>query len=455
MILALLATAVLAAGPDAHDATPSSAARAELAAGMEAMRAQRADEALTHYRRCLELDPKQADCHWEIGWVYWTRGDWNQVVGHWREVRSLRPDHPDLGKHLPTAEDHLASLEAIRELGRRAPETVRPPVPEGRTVRIRAVGDIMLGTDFPAGHLPPDDGAGLLSDVGDWLRDADLTFGNLEGPLCDGGTTRKCGESGNCYAFRTPTRYADHLVAAGFDLLSTANNHAGDFGQECRHQTEKALAQRGIAFSGRPGTIAVREVDGVKVAMIGFHTSRNSHYVNDHDTAAALVSALAAEHDLVIVSFHGGAEGQKALRVPDAMETFFGEKRGHLRAFARAVVEAGADLVLGHGPHVPRGLELIDGRLVAYSLGNFATYGRFSLSGHLSTSLVLEAVLDHEGRLVSGRILPVRQVGKGIPKRDAEGTAIDLIRELSEADFGERAPVIAQDGTFVPRGAAR
>lgn len=447
MILALLASAVLAAQPGT--------AAAELAAGMEAMRAQRADEALGHYRRCLELEPDQADCHWEIGWVYWTRGDWNQVVSHWRQVRSLRPDHPDLQKHLPTAEGHLASLEAIRRQGERAPESVRPPVPEGRTLRIRAVGDIMLGTDFPAGHLPPDDGAHLLTDVADWLRDADLTFGNLEGPLCDGGATRKCGDSGNCYAFRSPTRYADHLVTAGFDLMSTANNHAEDFGVECRIQTEEALALRGIASSGRPGTLAVREVDGVRVAMIGFHTSRNSHYVNDHETAAALVGALAAENDLVIVSFHGGAEGQKALHVPDEMETFFGEQRGHLREFARVVVRAGADLVLGHGPHVPRGLEIVDGRLVAYSLGNFATYGRFSLSGHLATSLVLEAVLDHEGRLVSGRILPVRQEGKGVPRRDPDGTAIDLVRSLSEADFGDAAPVIAKDGTFAPRGSAR
>lgn len=449
MILALLTAAALAQAPARE------AADISLAAGMEAMRAKQTERALEHYKTCLETAPEHVACHWEIGWAYWTVSDWEQVVRHWKRVASLDPEHSEVGKHLPTAEGHLASLAVIRSTAEKAPASVRAPVPEGRTLRLRAVGDIMLGTDFPAGYLPPDDGAKLLDDVKDWLRDADLTFGNLEGPLCDGGTTRKCGEGGNCYAFRSPTRYAAYLAEAGFNLLSTANNHAEDFGVECRLQTEQAVAAHGMAFSGRPGTIASVEVDGLKVAMIGFHTSKNSHYVNDHPTAAALVQAQKATHDLVVVSFHGGAEGSKATRVPDEMEIFYGEKRGHLRAFAKTVVEAGADVVFGHGPHVPRGLQLIDGHLVAYSLGNFATYGRFNLSGHLATSLVLEVVLDHEGKLVSGRILPVKQIGQGVPVRDESGTAIDLIRSLSDLDFGDTAPVIAQDGTFAPRASAR
>ena len=115
------------------------------------------------------------------------------------------------------------------------------------------------------------------------------------------------------------------------------------------------------------------------------------------------------------------------------------------------MIDAGADLVVGAGPHVLRGMELYKDRLVAYSLGNFATYGRFNLSGHLSTTLVLEATLDHEGRLVRGAILPVKLEGAGIPKPDAARTAIGLMKELSEQDFGAAAPVIAADGTFTPR----
>ncbi len=424
-----------------------------LADGMAAMRAGNVASARAAYEACLEAEPDHVGCHWELGWAHWKGNDWEKVVTHWKEVQRLDPSHTEVAKHLPTAEGHLASLAAIRAAGAGAPAAVRPPLPEGKTLRLRAVGDLMLGTDFPddGAYLPPDDGAGAFAAVSDWLRDADLTFGNLEGPLCDTGETSKCSEGGNCYAFRSPTRYGRWFDEAGFDLLSTANNHAEDFGVACRQATEATLDALGIAHSGRPGDVASVEVDGMKVAMIGFHTSPNSHYVNDHGMAAKLVEALAASHDLVIVSFHGGAEGSKNLHVPDRMETFYGEQRGHLRAFARAVVAAGADVVLGHGPHVPRGLEIVDGRLVAYSLGNFATYGRFNLSGHLATSLVLEVVLDHEGKLVRGQILPVKLQGEGVPAPDAERTAVDLMRSLSNEDFGERAPVIGQDGSFAPR----
>jgi hypothetical protein len=192
-------------------------------------------------------------------------------------------------------------------------------------------------------------------------------------------------------------------------------------------------------------------VDGAKVGMIGFHTNPNSHDVNDHAAAELLVRSVAADHDYVVVSFHGGAEGSKQQHVPDKREVFYGEDRGHLRAFARAVIGAGADLVIGHGPHVLRGLEIVDGRLVMYSLGNFATFGRFNLSGPLGVSAVVEATLGPDGRFLSGRILPVVQEGDGVPVPDPAKQSIPMLRELSTADFGERAPVIADDGTFRPR----
>ncbi len=443
MIWTLIAASLALASP----------ADVEHKAGVAAQVAGDANTALEHYGKCLEVEADHVACHWEIGWSYWTRGDWEQVVSHWTRVKGLKPDHPEVDQHLPTARAHLDSLNAIRDAGKTAPGSVRKAPPAGWTLRLRAVGDIMMGTDFPdpKAHLPPNDGAQILAGVSDLLNDADFTFGNLEGPLCDGGQTNKCKPGANCYAFRTPTRYGKYLVDAGFDVMSTANNHAGDFGSFCRTQTEETLQRLGIAFSGRPGTVASLEHEGVKVALIGFHTSRSSHYVNDHDTAKTLIEALDANHDLVIASFHGGAEGNGALHVPDKQETFYGENRGHLRAFAKTLVDAGADLVLGHGPHVPRGMQLIDGRLVAYSLGNFATYGRFGLDRHLATSLVLEVVLDADGKLVNGQIFPVRQEGQGVPVADPERTAVDLIRSLSSEDFGDSAPVIGQDGTFAPR----
>jgi hypothetical protein len=420
--------------------------------GMAAQRSGNAPLALAKYQECLKLDPSYVGCHWEIGWTYWTKNEWPQVIEHWRQVKALDPAHTEVNKHLPNAEAQQQARQATEKALKSAPATVRAPVPAGKTLRLRAVGDLMIGSDFPEpAVMPPQDGATMFAGVKDWLTDADFTFGNLEGPLCDGGTTNKCKPGQNCYAFRTPTSYTRLYDEAGFDMMSIANNHAEDFGVECRLETEKALDGVGIVHSGRPGTTATLEAAGFKVGMIGFHTSRNSNYINDHETAAALVQALAKTHDIVIVSFHGGAEGSKASHVPDGPELFYGEDRGDLRKFARVVIGAGADLVLGHGPHVLRGMEVVDDRLVVYSLGNFATYGRFNLSGPMGLTTVLEVTLDHEGKLVSGKILPGKQLDKGIPAKDPTGEAIGVLRTLSQEDFGTTAPVIAQDGTFVAK----
>lgn len=321
----------------------------------------------------------------------------------------------------------------------------------GATLRLRAVGDVMLGTSVPEGYLPPDDGARLLDDVAPLLRDADVTFANLEGPLCDSGTSAKCRKGGNCFAFRSPTRYAAHLKAAGIDLGSTANNHSGDFGEACRRETEAALDAQGIVWSGPPGSIGTLVVNGQRLALVAFHTSGATNDVNDVPGARRLVERAAASHDLVVVSFHGGGEGLGADRVRDGQERYLGENRGDLKAFARAVVDAGADLVLGHGPHVLRGMELYRGRLIAYSLGNFATYGRFSLGGALGVSVILEVELGPDGRFVTGRLFPTLQEGKGVPRRDPSGRGRKAIAELSARDFPTSGVRVSDDGVLSAR----
>src|SRR5687768_11472079 len=103
------------------------------------------------------------------------------------------------------------------------------------TLSIIGVGDIMMGTNYPENKLPHDDGSFLLLDVETVLRDADVTFGNLEGTLLDsGGTAKTCKDPKVCYAFRTPRKYVQNLVNAGFDIMALANNHAGDMGDEGR-----------------------------------------------------------------------------------------------------------------------------------------------------------------------------------------------------------------------------
>ncbi len=206
----------------------------------------------------------------------------------------------------------------------------------------------------------------------------------------------------------------------------------------------------GIAHSGEPGDVARLVVKGRRVALVAFATSDATNDLRDVPGAARLVSDLAASAALVVVSFHGGAEGAAYQHVPPGPEQFLGEDRGDLRAFAHAMVDAGAALVLGSGPHVVRGMEVYRGRLIAYSLGNFATYGRFNLAGPNGLSLVLEARLGGDGSFRGGRIYPVRQVSPGGPRLDPSGAVIGVVRRLSREDFGDAAVEVGDDGTLAP-----
>jgi hypothetical protein len=210
------------------------------------------------------------------------------------------------------------------------------------------------------------------------------------------------------------------------------------------------LDRLGIGHAGDKGTVAVRTVRGRRVALVAFATNRIAHNVNDVDGARRVVADVARQADIVLVSFHGGGEGAAYQRVRHGPETYLGEQRGDLRRFARAVVDAGADLVLGHGPHVVRGMEVYRGRLVAYSLGNFATYGKFGLRGPTSLAPVLEARLDAQtGAFVGGKIHAFRQRKPGGPRRDGTGIVVPVVARLSRQDFGGTAVRIEPDGTLL------
>jgi len=151
--------------------------------------------------------------------------------------------------------------------------------------------------------------------------------------------------------------------------------------------------------------------------------------------------------DVVVVLMHAGAEGSDKTHTPKGAETAYGEFRGDSRAFAHAVVDAGADVVLGSGPHVIRGMEQYRGRLIAYSLGNFAGWKNFSRSGNLALSGLLTVRVAGDGRVLGGKWLPLRIADPGVPKVDSGKTSLSLVRRLSEADFS--SPVVpAADGTF-------
>jgi capsule synthesis protein PGA_cap len=318
---------------------------------------------------------------------------------------------------------------------------------------IAAGGDTMMGSDFRWGAdgLPENDGEGLFGPVEDLIRAADVAFLNLEGPLIDGGTSQKCGTNRtSCYAFRTPTRYVGNLVSAGIDVVSLANNHAMDFGPEGRNSTRNALESAGILYAGTIGDVARWSVGDLRLSLVAFAPNRGCYDLNNRALVEELVTTEAARSDIVLVSFHGGGEGADYQHVAEGQETFYGENRGDLRAFSRAVIDAGADLVIGHGPHVLRGMEVYRDRLTAYSLGNFLTYGGFNLSGPTGLGALLMVDLDSEGRFVGGKLVPTIQFSPGGPRLDPDGGAITRIRDLSETDFPGTAPTILADGTLVP-----
>jgi hypothetical protein len=318
--------------------------------------------------------------------------------------------------------------------------------PAGGTVTIAAVGDIAMGRD---GFLPAGGPESLFAGVSGLLR-GDVVLGNLEQALTRSGTS-KCGAgSSDCFAFRTPPSYAKGLAGAGFTVLSVANNHAYDYGPSGQADTIRALERAGLAYTGLIGKVTRLQEEPMRVAVLGFGFYSTAESLLDITRAAGLVERADRWADIVLVTFHGGAEGSDASRVPRGMEVFLGEQRGDLRAFSHAAVDAGADLVVGHGPHVLRGMEWYKRRLIAYSLGNFVGNHTFSTDGGGGVSGVLRVTLRGDGSWVKGKLAPTALIGAGAAVRDPAERAHGVVRELSQQDFGGRAIRVSPTGGLMP-----
>ena len=344
-----------------------------------------------------------------------------------------------------------APIDAESPVEAEPPLPVPPPDKSPLRISIAAVGDMMIGTDYPNNHLPDDDGVSFLEDVAPYLQRADIAFGNLEGVLMDGGEPAKqCRNLDACYLFRSPARYAVHYRNAGFDAVSLANNHARDFGEEGRDASAQAMRDVGIEASGRAETYSVINRGDLTVAFVNFAVTKNSNMLLDYEQSFSWIAALDERYDIVAVTFHGGAEGTDATRIPFAEEEYYGEPRGDVVFFSRGVVDAGADLVIGHGPHVVRGMERYKDRLIAYSLGNFATYYGISVAGIKGIAPILTVTLDGEGRFIEGEIVSTVQKRPAGPSIDPQQRALTLIRGLSIQDFGNAGLVFGDDGTVTP-----
>jgi poly-gamma-glutamate capsule biosynthesis protein CapA/YwtB (metallophosphatase superfamily) len=329
-----------------------------------------------------------------------------------------------------------------------SPSAPRSTSPAPATITIGWSGDAVPASVDRGLPTDPDR---LLRGVRPLLSRPDLMIGNLEGTLTDVATSTKCAPGAeNCVAFRSPPRYGRLFADAGYDVLSLANNHSHDFGPAGLAETRRVVRAAGIATTGGPDEIALLTVRGTRVAVVGFAPYGWAAPLNDPAAVRDLVGRAAAAADLVIVVFHGGAEGAGAQHVPPGREIAFGEDRGDLRAFARTAVAAGAHAVLGAGPHVVRGAEVVDGRPVAYSVGNLVGYRTLSSAGVTGTTAVVHLVLGTDGRWLDGRIHAARQVPPGYAELDPERRALAMIRRLSVEDFGATALRVEPDGRIRP-----
>ncbi|MEM8696768.1 MAG: CapA family protein [Pseudomonadota bacterium] len=319
---------------------------------------------------------------------------------------------------------------------------------EPPTYTVIGVGDIMMGSDWPEPGMDPrvipggDPAMVMGTDLVEMFGAADVVFGNYEGTIHSSDEDAKtCGNPEFCYVFRSPPFHADYLRRAGFTLMSHANNHARDFGESGRNATIANLTRTGIAVAGgdRDGMrIGVQTLeDGRRVALVAFGHNPGLLSVHDYARVGEMVRAADAQADIVMVSCHIGAEGARYDRVTRETEIYLEEDRGNPFRFARTAVDAGADIVFCHGPHIPRAVEVYQGRFIAYSLGNFWTYGRFNVRGHNGLAPIARLEVDGEGALVAAEIVSARQDRPGGPYIDRSNAAAQRTAVLTARDFPE------------------
>jgi len=327
-----------------------------------------------------------------------------------------------------------------------APVVGAPPAtaPVGNTtVVLSAVGDLQLGT---TGQLPSDP-AHYLDRVQSHLV-APIVFGNLDGTLGTGSSSKCPVGSAGCFAFQYPPSYAAYLYADGFDVLNSANNHTDDFGPPGITATSSALASAHIVQAGLPGQIGVISDGGTKVAFVDFAPYDTANNLLDLPAAKALIARARTLAPVVIVYMHAGAEGTAAAHVTGADESYKGEARGNAEVFAKAAIDDGAAAVIASGPHVLRGMQLYRGHLIDYSLGDFAGYKNFATTGTLDLSGILHLELSPTGTFLHGSWTSLVLDADGRPALDPSRASVTFVNGLSQADFGATAAVIGPDGAI-------
>ena len=350
-----------------------------------------------------------------------------------------------------TSKPAVQKVSATKPAPKSPSQAVIKPANLPATVSIKAVGDMIPGTNFPYNKLPENKDR-LFESVKSSLQGADILFGNFESTMTDYPYSSKGGGGGMLFAFRTPPSYAKIFKDVGFDILNIANNHSYDFNEQGFKDTIKNIDSNGMKAVGKRDQIVYQNVKGVNVAFIGFSNYGEVHNsLLELQAGAEVVKKARQKADIVVISVHAGAEGTGAQNVNNKNEFFYGENRGNMVLFSRTMIDAGADLILGHGPHVMRALELYKGKLIAYSLGNFMGYRTLSTAAELGQSLILDIKMTPKGDFVSGKVIPIELDSKGIPSVDNDFRSVGLIRRLTKSDFPNTPLTIDDNGQILKK----
>lgn len=266
-------------------------------------------------------------------------------------------------------------------------------MPSTRQIVVTAVGDCTLGKDINFGYegtLP----AVLDSHNGDFsyffkgvysITSADdLTIANLEGTL-----TTYDYRYPKTFAFKGQPEYVKILTWGSVEAVNVANNHTYDYYEQGFQDTVQSLQNAGVVWFGEE-TIRIVTKNGVSIGLLGYAFSV------DEDQLAKNIAVLKKTTDIVIVSFHWG---QESSYWPDDDQKKLG----------RFAIDSGADLVIGHHPHVLQGIEIYKNRLIAYSLGNFTFGGNTNPTDKRTMLLQLKFSLDEQGlNSIEAKVIPAQ-----------------------------------------------
>jgi hypothetical protein len=331
------------------------------------------------------------------------------------------------------------------------------PSSQERDINLLAMGDTMPGYDESYYNKK------LFGYADDILKKPfDIVFFNFEGTMGIKGIddkNPKCYHGLFCYTFMVNPHalnlFEDIKNSHSQWIFNMANNHSMDYGSLTQQKTADYLNQKFSTIGTLNHPYTTFEIRHQKVIMIGASPHHGTVSIFD-SYLYDMVKKFKNEGYIVIVSLHMGAEGAEKFLVTNHDEVFAGGNRGNVYEVAHRLVNDGADLILAHGPHVLRGMEVYQHRLIAYSLGNFLTYGQFSLAGNTSYGGMLEVQLHQDGTFDYAGFYPTQQTKSVAPSLWNNGTAIiknddsyEFLKKISMQNFPQTSPVFIDEGKIV------